>query len=63
MNKLLILISASIFFWSCTEDVSKDITTDLLQESDQFFQFSRALSETAYLVLKLSEVPVLELFS
>lgn len=49
MNKLLILISASIFFWSCTEDVSKDITTDLLQESDQFFQFSRALSETAYL--------------
>lgn len=34
---------------SCTEDVSRNINTDLTQEVAQFFQFSEALSETSYL--------------
>lgn len=34
---------------SCTEDVSRDINTDLTQEADQFFHFSEALSESSFL--------------
>jgi hypothetical protein len=49
MKKILLLISASVFFWSCTEDVSKEIITDLSQEANQFFRFSEALNESAYL--------------
>lgn len=38
------------FVWlSCTEDVSREINTDLTQEADQFFRFSEALSESSYL--------------
>lgn len=49
MKKFLLLISASILSWSCTEDVSKDISTDLSQEANQFFRFSEAINESSYL--------------
>lgn len=49
MKKFIVLISVSLFFISCSEDVSKDISTDLTQEADQFFRFSRALGESTYL--------------
>ena len=39
----------SLLIISCSEDVSKDITTDLTQEADQFFRFSQAFSESSYL--------------
>lgn len=34
---------------SCTEDISREISTDLTVEATQFFQFSRAISESNYL--------------
>lgn len=49
MKKILLLSSALILFWSCTEDAGKDITTDLSQEANQFFRFSEALNESGYL--------------
>jgi len=45
----LFLISILIIFGSCSEDVSRNIDTDLTQEAAQFFQFSEALSESSYL--------------
>lgn len=38
-----------LIYTSCTEDVSKNINTDLTKEVDQFFQFSEAISESSYL--------------
>lgn len=49
MKRNLFLTALLLVFWSCTEDVSGDINTDLTQEADQFFQFSEALSESSYL--------------
>ncbi|MFN3997685.1 hypothetical protein [Algoriphagus sp.] len=49
MKQYLILISVLIFFGSCSEDVSRNIETDLTKEADQFFQFSEALSESSYI--------------
>lgn len=49
MKNYLILILVSLLFLSCAEDVNKDINTDLTQEAAQFFQFSEALGESAYL--------------
>lgn len=34
---------------ACSEDVSKDISTDLTQEANQFFRFSEAFAESSYL--------------
>jgi hypothetical protein len=49
MKRYLLLISVLTFLGSCSEDVSRDIDTDLTQEADQFFQFSEALNESSYL--------------
>jgi len=49
MKKYLILLTVSLVYWSCTEEPSRDINTDLSQEADQFFGFSEAVSESAYL--------------
>lgn len=49
MKNLLFFFLIFLSYTSCTEDVSRDINTDLTQEADQFFQFSEALSESSYL--------------
>lgn len=49
MKNYIIKFSILLFIWSCSEDVSRDINTDLTQEADQFFGFSEALSESSYL--------------
>ncbi|OOG79001.1 hypothetical protein [Algoriphagus sp. A40] len=49
MKKYLILILVSFLFWSCAEDVNKEINTDLTQEAAQFFQFTEAIGESSYL--------------
>lgn len=49
MKNNLYLFLLFLFYSSCTEDVSRNINTDLTQEADQFFQFSEALSESSYL--------------
>lgn len=49
MKKYIVLLSISLFILSCSEDVSKDISTDLTQEADQFFRFSKAFGESTYL--------------
>ncbi|WP_157963204.1 hypothetical protein [Algoriphagus litoralis] len=49
MKNLLLLFLCSLILSSCTEDVSRNINTDLTQEADQFFRFSSALGETGYL--------------
>lgn len=49
MKRHIILPSILLVFWSCVEDVSREINTDLTQEADQFFRFSEALSESSYL--------------
>lgn len=49
MKKYLVPFIVSLLLCSCTEDVSKDISTDLAQESEQFFKFSEAISESSYL--------------
>lgn len=49
MKKYLASIGISLFLWSCTEEVSKDINTDLTQESAQFFKVSEAINESNYL--------------
>ena len=49
MKRHLILSSILLIFWSCVEDVSREINTDLTQEADQFYRFSQALSESSYL--------------
>lgn len=49
MKKYILLISFSVLLMSCAEDVSKDISTDLIQEADQFFSFSQAFNESNYL--------------
>lgn len=49
MKNQLFLSFILLIFISCTEDVSRNIATDLTQEADQFFRFSEALSESAYL--------------
>ena len=49
MKNYIIKLSIVLLIWSCTEDVSREINTDLTQEADQFFRFSEALSESGYL--------------
>lgn len=49
MKKYIALSSVILFFWSCSEDVSKEISTDLTQEANQFFAFSEAFGENSYL--------------
>ena len=49
MKKYLTLLTISLLHWSCTEEVSKDINTDLSLEADQLFGFSEAISESSYL--------------
>jgi hypothetical protein len=49
MKKYIILLAASLGYWSCTEEPSRDINTDLGQEAGQFFDFSEAVAESAYL--------------
>ena len=47
INQIFLLVLLMLF--SCTEDVSREISTDLTQEANQLFQFSQALSESNYL--------------
>lgn len=49
MKNLLFFSFILLFYTSCTEDVSRNINTDLIQEADQFFSFSEALNESSYL--------------
>ncbi len=49
MRKQLLLLSIPLILWACSEDVGKDINTDLTQEANQFFGFSEAMGESAYL--------------
>ncbi len=49
MKKYLTPLLVSLILASCSEEVSKDINTDLTQEADQFFSFSETISESTYL--------------
>lgn len=49
MRKQLFLFAMLPILWSCAEEVSKDINTDLTQEAEQFYSFSEAISEGAFL--------------
>lgn len=49
MKNLLFFSLILLIHSSCTEDVSRNINTDLTQEADQFFRFSGVLSESSYL--------------
>lgn len=49
MRKTFLLLFFLPLFNSCTEDVSREINTDLTREAAQFFQFTEALSESNYL--------------
>lgn len=49
MKKFYFLLSFSILLFSCSEDVSKEINTELTKEASQFFQFSEAMWESNYL--------------
>jgi hypothetical protein len=49
MKNYYFLVVLSLLVFSCTEDVSKEISTDLTKEADQFFQFSEAQWESGYL--------------
>lgn len=49
MKKYLILLSTSLLLAACSEDVGKEINTDLVQEAEQFFGFSEAFGESSYL--------------
>jgi hypothetical protein len=49
MKKYLNLLLVSVILASCSEEVSKDINTDLTQEAGQFFSFSETINESAYL--------------
>ena len=49
MKKYYFFLSISFLFFSCSEDVSKEINTDLGKEAVQFFQLSEAMWESNYL--------------
>ncbi|GAB3217435.1 hypothetical protein J0A67_00415 [Algoriphagus aestuariicola] len=49
MKNSLVLFSILALLWSCTEEVSRDINTDLTQEAEQFYRFSEAIGEASYL--------------
>jgi hypothetical protein len=49
MKRYLTLLSFFPLLWSCTEEVSKDINTDLTVEATHFFNFSEAMLESTYL--------------
>lgn len=49
MKKLLFNILFLSLLFSCNEEIGRDITTDLSQEADQFFNFSTAINEGGYL--------------
>lgn len=49
MKKILLLIPIFYLFSSCSEDVSRTITTDLTKEAEQFYKFSEAIHESSYL--------------
>ena len=49
MKKYLILLSTSLLLGACSEDVGKEINTDLVQEAEQFFGLSEAFGESSYL--------------
>lgn len=49
MKNYIFLVSILLSLSSCSEDVSRNITTDLTQEADQLFRFSEALIENSYL--------------
>jgi hypothetical protein len=49
MKKIYLLLSLSFLSFSCSEDVSREISTDLGIEALQFFQFSEMMWESNYL--------------
>ncbi|GMQ24940.1 hypothetical protein Aoki45_16220 [Algoriphagus sp. oki45] len=49
MKKLFIYFLILSLLFSCNEEISRDITTDLSMEADQFFDFSTAINEGGYL--------------
>jgi hypothetical protein len=49
MKKTFLFLFFVMIFNSCTEDVSREINTELTREAEQFFQFTEVLSETNYL--------------
>lgn len=49
MKKIVLLIPFFYLFSSCSEDVSRTITTDLKEEATQFYKFSEAIHESSYL--------------
>lgn len=49
MKNLLSFILFLLILTSCTEDVSRNVNTDITKEADQFFRFSKALGESGYL--------------
>ncbi len=49
MKKIYLLLLAFGLFFSCDEDVSREITTDLTKEALLQFKFSEAIGESIYL--------------
>ncbi|GAA0879513.1 hypothetical protein GCM10009119_24810 [Algoriphagus jejuensis] len=49
MKKQLFILCTLLLLGACSEEVDKDINTDLTQESSQFFKLSEAIGESAYL--------------
>ena len=49
MKKIFVFLLSSILLMSCSEDISTEIQTDLLQEADQFFTLSETVNESSYL--------------
>jgi len=49
MKNLLSFVLLISILISCTEDVSRNINTDISKEANQFFHFSKALGESGYL--------------
>lgn len=49
MKKLFIYFLILSLLSSCNEEISRDISTDLSKEADQFFDFSTAINEGSYL--------------
>ncbi|WP_026951336.1 hypothetical protein [Algoriphagus mannitolivorans] len=49
MKKIFLYLLSFILLTSCSEDISQDIQTDMLQEADQFFTLSEIVNESSYL--------------
>lgn len=49
MKKVFLFLLSLLLLISCSEDISQEIQTDMLQEADQFFTLSEIVNESSYL--------------